>query len=106
MIREVIAACFLIVGFIFLTLSAIGVIRLPDFYSRMHSSGIGETLGISLMGFGFIIYSGISFTTVKILFIGLSVFIVNPVGTHLISKAALYSDFKGGKEEKDADIHH
>lgn len=106
MIREVISAIFLITGFVFLALSAIGVIRLPDFFSRMHSSGIGETLGIALMGLGFIIYTGINFTSVKVLLIALSVFIVNPVGTHLIGKAALYSDFKPQEEEKDANIHH
>lgn len=106
MIREILSASLLIAGFIFLVLSAIGVIRLPDFYSRMHSSGIGETLGIALMGMGFIVYTGINFTSVKILLIALSVFIVNPVGTHLIAKAALYSDFKPWEEDKNADIYH
>lgn len=106
MIKEIVSAILLIAGFIFLTLSAVGVIRLPDFFSRMHSSGIGETLGIALMGMGFIIYTGINFTSVKILLIVLSIFIVNPVGTHLIGKAALCSDFKIWGEEKDADIHH
>ena len=41
MIREVITAILLILGFIFLVFSALGVMRLPDFYTRLHSSGIG-----------------------------------------------------------------
>ncbi|MGF6375882.1 multicomponent Na+:H+ antiporter subunit G [Clostridiales Family XIII bacterium PM5-7] len=105
MIREIIAAGFLLIGFLFLALSAIGIIRLPDFYSRMHASAIGETLGMALMGIGFIVYTGINDTAVKIMFICISIFIVNPIGIHLISKAAKSSEIDG-KEKQDADIRH
>ena len=89
MIREVITAILLILGFIFLVFSALGVMRLPDFYTRLHSSGIGETLGIVLIGLGLIIYEGFNILSAKILLIMVSIFLVNPVGTHLIGKAAM-----------------
>lgn len=103
--RELIACIFLAVGLIFITASAIGVLRLPDFYTRLHSSGIGETLGIVLIGLGLIIYEGINILSAKILLIMVSIFLVNPVGTHLIGKAAMESGHKPWEEEeKDASI--
>lgn len=47
-LRELIAAIFMIGGMIFFIGSAIGMLRLPDFYSRIHASGNSETLGCTL----------------------------------------------------------
>ena len=99
MIREVITAILLILGFIFLVFSALGVMRLPDFYTRLHSSGIGETLGIVLIGLGLIIYEGFNILSAKILLIVVSIFLVNPVGTHLIGKAAMEAGHRPWEEE-------
>lgn len=106
-IRMIIAAGFLIIGVAFLFISAMGVLRLPDFISRLHSSGIGETLGMIMLTCGIIIYTGLTLLSVKVFFIILAMFLVNPVGTHLIGKAALYSNSKRtGKmgREDDADV--
>lgn len=94
MIREIISAILLIVGFIFILLSTVGVMRLPDFFTRLHSSSIGETIGIFLIGFGMIVYEGMDFTSAKIFMIIVAIFFANPVGTHLIGKAALRSGHK------------
>lgn len=101
MIRTFIAGTFLLAGFFLMIVSAIGVIRLPDFFSRLHASSVGETLGIVFAGIGFIVYEGFTLTSVKILLILIAVFLVNPVGTHLIGKAALRSGHKPWKEEED-----
>lgn len=117
MIREIISSILLVSGFLFLVISAIGVIRLPDFFSRLHSSSIGETLGISLMGTGLIVFEGLTLTSAKILLIIVGIFIGNPVGTHLIGKAALLSGHypkksqqnnipKKSKEKSNANTFH
>ena len=106
MIREIISAALLLIGFAFMVVSAVGVVRLPDFFSRLHASSIGETLGIVLVGFGLILYNGMEFSSAKILLIVIALFFVNPVGTHLIGKAAVRSGRSVGKEDKDADISH
>ena len=69
--------------------SALGVIRLPDFYTRLHASSIGETFGLVLAGVGMVIHQGINLTSAKILLIIVALFLVNPIGTHLIGKAAI-----------------
>ena len=47
-IREIIALIFLAAGLFFLIASAVGMLRLPDFYTRLHASGNSETLGLML----------------------------------------------------------
>lgn len=90
--RLIIAGVMITLGVLFFMISAIGVLRLPDFLSRLHSSGIGETLGMILFGLGIIIYLGINLVSVKVLIIFVILSLVNPVGTHLIGKAALWSE--------------
>lgn len=89
--REVVAAVFLLAGLIFFIGSAIGMLRLPDFYSRIHASGNSETLGSMLSFIGLIIYEGPTLTAVKLAFVFLIVFMANPIGSHILSKAAYKS---------------
>ena len=90
-IREVIAALFLLGGLVFFVGSAIGMLRLPDFYSRIHASGNSETLGCTLSFIGLMIYEGPTLTAVKMAFVFLLVFMANPIGSHILSKAAYKS---------------
>lgn len=90
-IRELIAALFLLGGMVFFIGSAIGMLRLPDFYTRIHASGNSETLGCDLAFIGLIIYEGPTLTAVKMAFVFLIVFMANPIGSHILSKAAYKS---------------
>lgn len=90
-LREVIAALFLLSGLVFFVGSAIGMLRLPDFYSRIHASGNSETLGCTLSFIGLMIYEGPTLTAAKMAFVFLLVFMANPIGSHILSKAAYKS---------------
>lgn len=110
-IREIIATIFLLVGLVFVAISAIGVVRLPDFYSRLHASGIGETLGLMISFIGLAIYEGLNILTVKLFIVFLLVFLANPIGTHILGKSAYKNglpwELKKKKGENDhADTHH
>ena len=87
----VLAIILMLGGAFFLTVSCIGLIRLPDFYSRTHAVGKSETLGAMLLLAGLAVYSGWSVTSLKILIIVLFVLIANPAATHAIARAALRS---------------
>ena len=86
----ILAVILMLGGAFFLTVSCIGLIRLPDFYSRTHAVGKSETLGAMLLLVGLAIYNGWSVVSLKILLISLFVLIANPSATHAISRAALY----------------
>lgn len=89
--REMAAALFIIGGLIFFIGSGIGMLRLPDFYSRIHASGNSETLGCMLTFIGLMIYEGATLTSLKIAFVFLLVFMANPIGSHILSKSAYKS---------------
>ena len=110
-LREFIAGLFLAGGAFFLLASAIGMLRLPDFYCRLHASGNSETLGVMLSFMGLVIYEGL--TPLKMIMIFLLIFLGNPIGTHILSKAAYKSGHhvwtleEDAKEEKNhADLPH
>lgn len=112
-LREFIAGLFLAGGAFFLLASAIGMLRLPDFYCRLHASGNSETLGVMLSFMGLVIYEGLTLTSLKMIMIFLLIFLGNPIGTNILSKAAYKSGHhvwtleEDAKEEKNhADLPH
>ena len=98
----IITGIFLMVGCFFVVAASIGVVRFPDFYSRMHPAGKNDTLGQALILVGLIIYEGFSFVSIKLLLIIIFIFIVNPTATHAIAKAAYIAGVKPWEKEKKA----
>jgi len=87
--QTIVAIILMLGGAFFLTVSALGLLRLPDFYARTHAVGKSETLGSILMLSGLAVYNGWELSTFKILFIAIFVLIANPTATHAIARAAL-----------------
>lgn len=75
---NVLAAILLLTGFFYLALTAIGVLRLPDFYTRLHASGGSETLGMMLCISGVAVYVGFTLTGIKLWFIVLFIVLAIP----------------------------
>ena len=87
----IVAGIMIIVGLLFLAVSSIGLLRLPDFYSRTHAAGKSETLGAILILGGLAIYSGLDLTSVKLAFILIFMAVANPTAIHAIARAAFRS---------------
>ena len=87
--QTIVAIILMLGGTFFLTVSALGLLRLPDFYARTHAVGKSETLGSILLLSGLAVYNGWELTTIKLLFIVFFVLIANPTATHAIARAAL-----------------
>ena len=81
--------CLLAGGF-FCVVGGIGLIRMPDFYTRMHAASVTETLGAGLILLGLMIQAGLSLVTAKLLMIGLLILLTSPAATHALAKAALF----------------
>ena len=75
-------------GSFFCVTGAIGLLRLPDFYARLHGAGIIDTLGAGLILAGLMLQAGFSLVTVKLLFVLFFVLITSPTATHAIAHAA------------------
>ena len=87
-----------ILGLVFFLGTAVGMVRFPDFYTRMHAAGKGDTLSTMLMltGFGLVIMEDFSITSwlllVKILGIVLFIFLTTPTSSHALMRAAFEDD--------------
>lgn len=79
----------LVVGLAFVLTGVIGILRLPDFYARLHAAGKCDTLGIGLMVGALAVLEGWSLTALKILLIVLFVGLANPTATHALGRAAV-----------------
>ena len=75
-------------GAFFLLVGSIGLIRLPDFYSRAHAVGKSDTLGIMLLVAGLIVYEGFTISSIKLVLIIIFVALTNPTATNAITRAA------------------
>ena len=77
------------VGCFFALVGAIGLLRLPDFYARMHGAGITDTLGASLIMLGLMLQAGLSLITVKLVMILFFLLVTSPTSGHALARAAL-----------------
>lgn len=107
-ILEIISILFILGGVFFFFTATVGLIRMPDYYCRMQATGKGDTLGALLCLTGLAIYnldSGLSLTTIlvsiKIMFIGIFIFIANPTATHAITKAGFDCGVKPWTKKKE-----
>jgi multicomponent Na+:H+ antiporter subunit G len=75
-------------GLFFLLVGSIGVVRLPDFFSRIHATGKSDTLGIMLSLGGLALFEGLTLDGVKLLLAIVFIGLTSPVGTHALVKAA------------------
>jgi multicomponent Na+:H+ antiporter subunit G len=94
MLIEILSWLFIIVGCVFSIISAIGILRLPDVYTRMHAAGIGDTAALGAFSVGMMLQAGWSITTTKLMLILLFMFFASPTTTHALAKAALAGGVK------------
>lgn len=97
-----IAAVVMVLGFFFMALGAIGLLRFPDYYTRMHAAGKCDTLGSLLVVLGLALFHlaeegllhhgvfnyGAVLVALKLIVIAVFVFLTSPTATHAIARAA------------------
>ena len=95
-IQMIIAIALIIIGMLFMIASLIGIIRLPDFFARLHAQGIGDTIGAFLILAGMMVWTGANLLSIKILLIFIIIILTNPLGTNLMMIAAINRvDYQG-----------
>lgn len=88
------AFCFFAGGCLCIT-GGVGLLRLPDFFTRVHAAGVTETLASPLLILGIIFnQSQLSLDSMKLLMIMLIVLATNPTASHAMTKAALHGGLK------------
>lgn len=78
----------LLSGGFFVIVGALGVLRFPDFYTRIHAAGVTDTLGADLILLGLLLQVPDAMTAIKLCLILLFFVITSPVATHSVAHAA------------------
>ena len=78
----------LLVGSAFCLIGGIGMIRMPDFYTRGHAAGITDTLGAGLILIGLMFQAGISLISAKLVMVLFFLYVTSPTSTHALFKSA------------------
>ncbi len=90
----------LLVGGGFVLVGGIGVIRLPDLYTRMHAASLTDTLGTMLILGGIMLQAGLTLASIKLAVIVLFLLLTGPTATYALANAALLSQVM----PRDADL--
>jgi multicomponent Na+:H+ antiporter subunit G len=77
-------------GLFFIVVGSIGLIRLPDVYTRLHAAGMTDTMGAGLVLVGLSFQAGLTLITVRLLMIWALLLFTSPIGTHALARAALH----------------
>ena len=84
----------LLAGALFGVTTGIGLVRLPDLFTRMHAAGIGDTLAAGLIFLGLALQAGLTINLVKLVLIMIFIIFTSPTSTHALAKAALHGGVK------------
>ena len=87
-------------GSFFVIVGAIGIYRFPDFWTRLHAASVAESAGVILLLAGMMVQAGWGLIAVKLLIIGVFLFITGPTSTHALANTALVS---GGRPKSSDD---
>ncbi|MFT7593391.1 MAG: multicomponent Na+:H+ antiporter subunit G [Paracoccaceae bacterium] len=81
-------------GSFFVVIGAVGTLRFPDFWSRLHAASITDSAGVILLLAGMALHAGPGLVTVKLVIILVFLFITGPTSTHAVANAAFVSGLK------------
>ncbi len=98
-LQEILAWGLILSGSFFLLVGAFGVVRLPDFWTRLHAASVLDSGGMLLLLAGMVVYSGFSLVSVKLIIIALFLFLTAPTATHAAANAAYVSGLRPREAE-------
>ena len=83
----------LLLGTAALIVGALGLVRLPNLFSRIHAVGMMDTAGAAFITLGMLIHEGFSLISVKLAVVGVFLFFTSPIATHAVAQVAHRSGF-------------
>lgn len=100
-LQNIVGILIIAAGLIFILIGSIGLVRLPDFYSRTHAASKVDTVGISVVIFGVAVIHGFNLDSAKILLAAIFLMFANPVAAHALGRAAHYKGLKPWRRPAD-----
>jgi multicomponent Na+:H+ antiporter subunit G len=88
------SALLLLTGGVLCITGGVGLLRMPDFFSRVHAAGVTETLAAPLLLVGLMLQMEWSLDLFKVVMILVFVLATNPTASHAMAKAALHGGLR------------
>ncbi len=98
---EILSAAFLLIGSFLCISGGIGILRFPDFYTRMHAVGVTETLATGMILLGLMLQMPDAMVIIKLLFILVLTLFISPTASHALAKAAIKNSLKPKLDSED-----
>ena len=102
-ILDILSWLCLTAGSIFCVIGAIGLLRMPDFYTRTHAASVTDTLGAGLIILGLMFHAEMALVVFKLFFIIVFMLFINPGASHGLVKAAFAQGIKVSTDEQECD---
>lgn len=98
---EVLSWACLALGSFFAVVGGIGLLRLPDFFCRIHGGGVTDTMGAGMVLLGLMLHAGLGLVTFKLIMILFFLLVSSPTSAHALARAAIAHgmDPAPGKEQ-------
>ncbi|SDZ81083.1 multicomponent Na+:H+ antiporter subunit G [Haloplanus vescus] len=100
---ETLAAVLVVVGTFFGFVATVGIIRLPDLYSRLHAASKSDTLGSVLSLAGIALVLGLGTESLKLVFLLVFLFVTSPTAAHAIARAAKEQEVEPAGDELEGE---
>ena len=91
---DILSWIFLVAGGLFCVIGTIGLIRMPDMFTRLHGASVVDTLGMGFLIVGMMLQAGFTLVAAKLIIIAALVLLTTPVATHALAQAALHAGIR------------
>jgi multicomponent Na+:H+ antiporter subunit G len=89
LVLDVASWILLVAGGLCCVIGGVGLLRMPDFYTRIHAASVSDAVGAGLILAGLILQAGWTLVAAKLVIVGLLIFFTSPAATHALARAAL-----------------
>jgi multicomponent Na+:H+ antiporter subunit G len=89
---ELVSWFLLLGGGVFCVIGALGLLRMPDAFTRLHAASVIDTMGVGMIVLGLMVQSGWTLTTARLGIVLILVFFTSPVASHAIARAMRHRD--------------
>ncbi len=90
LIADLIGGAFILAGSFFTVVGALGLLRMPELYTRLHASGVLDPFGVGLILIGLMVQAGFTLVSVKLAMLVVLLLFTSPVACHALARAALH----------------
>ncbi len=104
LLQDIASVVLMLGGAAFMLVGSVGIVRMPDFYTRTHAASKIDTLGIMLLLAGLAVYEGLTLNTFKLVLVIVFVAAANPVGAHALARSARKAGLKPWYRGKPAEV--